>query len=376
MDSLSAQAQAQVQANLNALGTSAKAQIQATTGVDLNNQRVQQGATSALSLLQNGYNPASDADSAQLIHAIAGGCALIPGGAVFGAYIELLWQAGQAVACPLENAFAAIGLGQPSPTCGGAPCTHTGPPSTPASIIAESELPQNWNQVGSFSSLAVGALATYAAQNLNCKGGVPPGMVIDAVIAVWNQTHSNSDYVSILIPPLEMFGTGSSGVLIPYWQSISSNSPSGSIDPYVFYAFQSVTSIMQQDQAALSTPVQANGSWAPWSVMTGLPSTNPRVVSINNGPLIVPAGASAPKAPTTVAGHVAALGVGGVVGGMALAWATGQSGNAVFSAAWRMVQGWVKGGLEGVERHTGPLSLGGGASERPRRRRRRATSRR
>jgi hypothetical protein len=373
MDSLSAQAQAQVQAKLDAASASVKAQVQATTGVDLNSQRVQQGATSALSLLQHGYNPASDADSAQLVHAIAGGCALIPGGQIFGAYVELLWQVGNQVACPLENAFASIGMGSPSPACGGAACTHTGPPATAASVIAGSALPANWNSQGSFSSLAVGALATYAAQNMNCKGGVPPGMVVDAVVAMWNQTHQSTATVLVLIPPLAIYGAGSSPVLIPFWQSVS-NATTGNVDPYVYYAFQPVAVV--NASSIYSVPMQ-EGDWnspgMPAVAGTLFGSTPPRVVRINAGMLIDPATGAAPKN-TTVAGHAGAILGGGFIGGMMLAIATGRSANVVFDGAWNILQTWAKDALGAVE---GGIKVSTGAAEGlGRKRRRHAASRR
>lgn len=360
MDSLSAQAQAQVQSNLNALGTSAKAQIQAQTGVDLNNQRVQQGATSALGLLQHGYDPSSDADSAELIHAIAGGCALIPGGAVFGAYVELMWQVGNQVACPLENAFAQIGLGQASPACGGAPCTSSGG-WTAQTIIDASSLPANWNAPGSFSSLAVGALATCAAKGLNCKGGTPPGLVIDAVVAIWNKTHAGPP-VQIWIPPLGLAPGlgGGSPVLIPFWQNVSS-STTGSVDPNVYYAFKPVSDV---PTATLPAVAYTLGG-----------STPPQVVSINSGPAVVPAGVTPPKT-TTAAGHASALVLGVAAGGLLNAWVTGKAVDKVFGGAWDIVAGWVKGGLGAVEGGMKVSMAAGESLGRRGRRRRHAASRR
>ena len=365
MDTISAQAQAQVQANLDAASANVKATVYAQTGVDLNNQRVQQGARSALSLLQNGYNPASDADSAQLIHAIAGGCALIPGGQIFGAYVELLWQAGNAAACPLENAFASIGMGSPSPACGGQACTRTGPPATAASVIASSELPANWNSLGSFSSLAVGALATYAAQNMNCKGGVPPGMVVDAVVTMWNQTHSDSASVLILVPPLALYGAGGSSVIIPFWQNVS-NATTGNVDPYVYYAFQATAAI----PSSFNVPT-VEGEWneagMPAVAGTLFGSTAPRLVRINAGSLVDPSTGKAPKT-TTVAGHAGAILGGGFVGGMMLAIATGRSANVVFDGAWNILQAWAKDALGAVE---GGIKVSTGAAEGLSRRKRR-----
>ena len=368
MDSVSAQLQGQVQSRLDAASTYTKGQIQSVTGVDVNDQRIQKGASSALSLLQNGYNPASDADSAQLIHAIAGGCALIPGGQIFGAYIELIWQAGNAVACPLESAFASIGMGSPSPACGGQACTHTGPDTTAASVIASSELPANWNSLGSFSSLAVGALATYAAQNMNCKGGTPPGMIIDAVVAMWNQTHSNSTSVLVLIPPLALYGAGGAPTIIPWGQNVS-NSTTGNVDPYVYYAFQATAAI----PSSFNFP-SVEGEWTSFS-NPGTPavapflfgSTPPRMVRINSGPLVTSAGASGSKT-TTVAGHAGAILGGGFVGGMMLAIATGRSANVVFDGAWNILQAWAKDALGAVE---GGIKVSTGAAEGLSRRKRR-----
>lgn len=370
MDSFSAQAQAQVQSRFDSASTSVKAQIQAHTGVDVNNQRIQQGATSAMSLMQNGYNPDSQQDNANLIHAISGGCALIPGGAIFGAYIELLWQVGNAIACPVQNAFASIGLGTP---CGAPPCAHTGPDATASSVISANTLPSGWNTTGTFSSLVIGALATYAAKTLNCKGGAPPGVIVDACVAIWNKTHAGPAF-SIWIPPLGAdIGGMSTGALIAGQGVVAGgNSPSGQAgqDPNIFYAFQAVQAI-QYSAGALAYPYSGGDTWTPFNIIgapPGIAWTQPRVVSLNLGPI-----AAAEHPAVTVAKHASVIAIGGVAGGLAYAWMTGKAVEPVFMGAWNILSGWVTGGLTAVEHATGPLALG--ARENRRRGRRAAKKR-
>ena len=194
---------AALQAKLSDASTQAQAELAAQTGVNLNQQRVSQGASSAISLAQNGYNPASDSDNANLVHAIAGGLCLVPGvGPILGAAVEGLWLVGNQVACPLENAFSSIGFGSPSPACGGKVCTTSGNwsvasiLSTLSGLHALPKMPK-----GSFAAFVVPVLAYGAAQNANCKGSAPPATLVDAAVAIWNKSHAGPA-VAYLVPAL------------------------------------------------------------------------------------------------------------------------------------------------------------------------------
>lgn len=383
MDSISAQAQAQVQARYDALTTSAKAEILAKTGVDVNDARVQKGAVATASLLQNGYNPSSDADSAKLVHSISGGlCLFVPIGPVLAGYLELIWQIGNAVSCPLENAFSSMGLGSPSPACGGKPCNSSGN-WTAAGIIGDgSSYPSGWNQTGSFTSLVIPMLATAAAQGMNCKGGTPTDMIVDACVVMWNRVHEGPS-IQIWVPPLGVDpGVGGvSPILIAgTGEQVSGSAPSAKAgqDPNIYYAFQPVSVIKSSGQdgsSSFSLALDASkGSdvWTPFGIPNappGLSWTYPRIVTINAGALIDPSTGKVAKS-TTVVGHAGAILGGGFVGGLLLSVATGRSANSVFDGAWGILQTWAKDALGAVE---GGIKVSTGAAEglsRKKRRRR------
>lgn len=346
--------QAQLQTKLSTASSDVQAQIYAQTGVDTNQTRVSQGASSAYSLLQNGYNPDSSSDNANLVHAIAGGLCLIPGaGPVLGAAVEGLWAIGNAVGCPLENAFASIGFGSPSPACGGKVCATSGNWTAQGILQSQAHLPDM--PKGSFASIVMPALATYAAQNLNCKGGFPPGMIVDACAAIWNQTHSgpSEDY---FVPPLGLYAAGGSADIVPAWGSVS-NASTGNVDQNVYYAFQSVSSIMARDGGIDPLNFPKAGALLGTSLA--------RKISLNSGALIAPP--APPEHPvTTVAKHASVIAVGGVVGGLAYAWVTGKAVEPVFMGAWNILSGWVKGSLGAVE---GGLRVASHVGESRRRRR-------
>jgi hypothetical protein len=274
--SVTAEFQAQLQGKLSQLSSDATAQLQAQTGIDVNNARVQQGAMGALSIAQHGYNPGDPADNAKLVHAIAGGLALaVPLGTILGAYVELMWDVGNAAACPLLKVFSSIGLTQSD--CDSPPCATSGNWSAGALLLGASQshgLPPM--PTGSFASFVVPALAEYLAQADNCKGGFPPSVVVDAAVNIWNATHAGPA-VDLYVPPLSPFLTGVD--IIPHGNTTGCL-PNGvcDTDPNVAYAFAPLSSTY-------------------WGVISQSPSPPPftgfvggydpaRVVSVNSGPAI------------------------------------------------------------------------------------------
>jgi hypothetical protein len=337
---------ADLQARLSAQSASVQQTIASETGVDTNNARVSQGAQSAATLIQHGYDPNSAADSANLIHAIAGGAALIPGaGPILAGAIEALWLVGNQIACPVTNAFASIGMGTP---CGAPPCKTTGGPFTTAQLLTSnaSQLPSM--PTGSFASLAVPAIATYAAQAGNCKGGMPPGSIVDAVVAVWNAVHAGPP-IGYFIPPIaELDGSVTPDVL-GLWGQESGTTPAAKAgkDPNVYYGFGPVQKIVSDGYYQSNPPSNLNEAqdWAAFTVPpapAGMDFTSPRIVLVNSGAFVPPPppgkkhldfhlGPPAPP-PTALAALTAnfnALPIGGkavVVGGSAvLAAAAGGS---------------------------------------------------
>lgn len=306
LGSVSGDFQASVQSRINSLGSQSAAALQSTTGVDVTQARVSTGAAAAASLASNGYDPSSTADNDKLVLAIAGGTALIPVvGPAAAAAVEALYQVGKVVACPLEQAFASIGLSTLPPSCGGSPCQHTGADATAASVLASNSGDLPSHDPTSFGALVLGALATGAASALNCRGAVPPGVIVDAVVLIWNQTHSGPT-AAYLVPPLNEINQGSmafgSPSLITTWGGAggSANTPATRAhqDPYVFYAFFPVgTTTPDHPSGGLPT---AAGPWTPWSVARPPPGQNvdpPRVVMVNTGPLLPPATMTIPGAP-------------------------------------------------------------------------------
>jgi hypothetical protein len=361
-DTVTAQFQASVQAKLQTAGSDAQAQLYAKTGVDTNQAKVKQGAISAVGLLQNGYNPANDSDNANLVHAISGGLCLVPAiGPLLGAAVEGLWAVGNAVGCPLENAFASIGFGSPSPACGGVQCKSSGD-WTAATIMQASALPAM--PTGSFASIVIPAIAMNSAESLNCKSGMPPGQVVDAIAAIWNHTHAGPA-IDYFIPPLAGAPDPTSQVItgtatiIPFWQNVS-NSTTGNVDPNVYFAFQPVSSIAAKLNDSSSNVSTYFATYFP--AASGLWSVSPgRIVSLNSGPLLTDMALSTAS---SIAKHAAVVGGGAVLGGLIYAWVSGKAVNAVFEGAFGILKGWVGTAAGEVE---GSLAA---AETRGRRRRR------
>ena len=343
---VSAQFHTQLQGQIDRLDAAGKAELESVAGVDASNPRVQQGAVSALSLVQHGFTPGNEADEAALIHTIAGGlCLAGPVGAAIGAYIEALWQVGNALACPTERLFASLGFGDPSPACGGQPCASTGHWTTQG-VMAASRLPDL--VTGTFRALAIPALATYIAQASNCKANFPPSVVVDGAVAMWNAVHEGPS-VDLYVPPLFSMAT-SEGIVLPFWDNVTgcltSDPKTCNVDPNVYYAFYPIllmpwASLDQIVQAAPPPPeVTPLDPPRIVSIQGGalLPADHPRVVSLHFGSGGAGSMASSPSTGKKVA-IGAAVAVGSVLTTSALvAWARGEAFGHLWSGVWKKVR--------------------------------------
>jgi hypothetical protein len=282
---------AELQARLNAQAASVQQTIADETGVDTTNARTAQGAASAATLLQHGYDPSNSSDNANLVHAIAGGAALIPGpGPILAGAIEGLWLVGNAIACPVTDAFASIGLGTP---CGSPPCKSSGNWSA-AELLTTYAHALPAMPLGSFASLCVPALAMYAANAANCKGGMPPDVIIDAVVAIWNATHAGPA-VGYFIPPISELGNSITPAMLVVWTQNSGTTPAGraGMDPNAYYGFGPVQKIISDGYYESNPPADINRAqdWQPFSIAPtppGMSASTPRIVSVNSGALLPP----------------------------------------------------------------------------------------
>ena len=337
--SLTTQFMSQVSAKLSASGPAVQQTIADKTGLNTTDTRVTQGAQSAATLLSNGYNPNSSSDNANLIHAIAGGCALfVPAGDIVAAALEALWTVGNQIACPVTNAFASIGLGTP---CNAPPCRSTGN-WTPAGLLSTYAQGLPAMPTGSFASLAVPALATYAANAANCKGGMPPDAIVDAVVAIWNETHAGPA-VPYFIPPIsELGGSITPNLLVVGAESGTTQAARAGKDPNAYFAFGPVSAIIADGHYQSNPPANLNVAqdWTPFVVAappagtfsTGQSYSAPRIVMVNSGALLPakknlafhlgPAPAPAPPAAAASlsTGAKVAVGVGVVALGGAGLW--------------------------------------------------------
>ncbi len=194
---MKAQAQAAAaQAAIANAPPGAQAAWSQATGGDANASRINNGAQSALSLIQNGYDQNNLADEQKLISAIAAGVSLIPGyGIVFAGALELLNQ----VALGIGDALQAVGL-IPKPGC-----QSTGTFTT-ASKLAEWQSRGADVTPGTFGALAWPALAHNVAIFRNCqKGGLDNAMLLQALVNVWNSTMTGSA-VSVFAPTPQSYG--------------------------------------------------------------------------------------------------------------------------------------------------------------------------
>ena len=278
---------AALQSAIDQQSASIKATLAAHGGAALTSAQVQQGASSLLSLAQTGYNPDRPGDSANLVHVISGGLCLIPAvGPLLGGAVEGLWAVGNALGCPTEQAFASIGFGSPSPACGGHPCTTSGNWTT-ASVLTENAGALPPMPVGSFASLMVPALAENAAQAADCKPSIPPNVLVDAVVMLWNQNHAGPA-VPYFIPAIgETLGgaMGSTMLLGGMGYRVSGSTPSAraGLHPNIYYAFQPAS------KAVADGLLQVSGTrivYWPYLTLAGAPGvalTSPRIVMVNSG---------------------------------------------------------------------------------------------
>lgn len=343
---LSASFNANLHGYISHLSTQGQAELQQYAGIDATNPRVQQGAASALSLIQHGFTPGNEQDEAALIHTIAGGlCLAGPVGAVIGAYVELLWQVGNALACPAAHFFEGLGFGAAGPACGEAPCQSTGNWTTQG-VMSASALPDLSQAQGTFRALVIPALASYIAQASNCKASFPPSVVVDGCVAMWNTLHEGPP-IDLYVPPLFSMAT-SEGQVFPHWDTTTQCDASGNCaqvqDPNVKYAFYPMLLLpFTLAQAQSSSPPEIT------------PVDPPRIVTINGGAL-VPASAASAAAQRVVTLHFggstttapstgtkvaigAAVATGAVVTGSALvAWLRGETFSQLWGGAWKAVR--------------------------------------
>jgi len=278
-----------VQTAISQQASSVQNEIAAQTGVDTTSATVTQGAGAAVSLLNTGYDPSNTADSANLVHVIAAGLCLVPGiGPILGGAVEALWAVGNAVACPLENAFASIGFG---PACGAPPCKTSGN-WTAATVLQENAGALPAMPRGSLASLMIPALAYTAAQAAHCQYGPPPAAIVDAVVSLWNKTHAGPA-APYYVPSI---GEGAANQVSTFLlggrgESVSGSSASAraGVVPNIFYAFGPAQAATAAGLAFSGTAISFN----PFPVTSGAPPgvglTAPRLLMVNTGELLPPA---------------------------------------------------------------------------------------
>jgi len=283
--------QAELQGRINALGSQGAATLQSATGIDVTQGRVASGAAAALSLAQGGFDPTSSDDEGKLVAAISGGLCLIPAvGPILGASVEGLYQVGEAISCPLMKVVSSLGIGPLPPACGGSACT-TSSNWTTAGVLSNNVRALPSRPQGSFQELVVSALASFASSAANCKATLPPGVIVDAAVKIWNQTHAGPA-VAYLVPPLNQinqgivaFGDPSS--ILTTWPTVSGPGPAEQAgkDPYAYYAFQPLSSIPSSEHPNLSAGGQL------WPIAPPPAGSNvdpPRIVMVNTGALLTP----------------------------------------------------------------------------------------
>lgn len=292
--------QAQLQTRISGLGTQAQTTLQQQTGVNVTQPRVAAGAAAAVSLASNGFNPNDAADRQKLVAAIAGGLCLIPAvGPALGAAVEALYQVANAISCPTMKLAADLGLGDLPPECGGSPCTSTGNWTT-AGILSSNAGSLPAQPSGSFAQFACAALAEYAAQAANCKASLPPGLIVDACVNIWNQTHAGPS-TPYLVPPLFMVNKGITAfgppTIVNVWQNVSGTGSAPSLrankDPYAYYAFGALSAIPSSEHPNLNaSPAGQLWAVAPSAVYNVDP---PRFVMVNTGAATSASSAQTPQ---------------------------------------------------------------------------------
>jgi hypothetical protein len=356
--SYTAQIGANLQSNASAAGAS---YIQAQTGVDVTQGRVASGVAAAGHLATNGFDPTNPDDRQAMVATIAGGLSLIPAvGPALGAALEALYQIAQPLACPTAKFFHAVGLTQSD--CDSPPCSYSGPAPTVDSLASSFAQPPAAGGPG-FAQMVNGALLTNAASALACKSSVPPSVIVDGIVTIWNRTHQGPA-VDIYIPPLLPMMP-----LIPQWGSVN-NRYTGSVDPNLYYAFTPASTTYWSEDLS-QAPAPPPNSAPPANIYGALYAAWPfeafpspaRYVQVNQGALIEPTAAThvarlqvagivraaqAAQAAQAAAGSSAASTAGAVVAGVGVAallatavvsWATGKAIDVVLTQAWKKVVG-------------------------------------
>jgi hypothetical protein len=120
---------------------------------------------------------------------------------------------------------------------------------------------------------------------------MPPGQVVDAIVALWNQIHAGPA-AAVYVPPLNTFPNTIGGIIAASSGKAGATvvAPlTGNVDPNAFYAFQLVAPI--QAMAAMKPP-QAYQLPYPTSVVANAfsgiltPPSTARQVMVNQGALI------------------------------------------------------------------------------------------
>jgi hypothetical protein len=225
-------------------------------------------------------------------------------GPVLGAYVEGMYYLGKAIYAPLQNAFASIGLGEPADA---PPCATHGDPMTPERIVTIQKQGLPATPKGSFAELMVGALAMYASNEANCKGGIAPQDLVDAVVKLWNQGHKGPAK-PYFIPPLSNGGTGLARAIIPNAPPDShSTTPAAKAgkDPNVYYAFGPASSLshylgnpsLTDSSKWKAPPFPVNEPPVGGMFASNYTYTPPRLVQVNTGAAIPPAAPAPAPAP-------------------------------------------------------------------------------
>jgi hypothetical protein len=313
---LTLQAQAQMnaqvaagQAQLAKLGGQAKATWDASQTALANNLRIVNGANAAAGLLQNGYDPNSDADNQAAITAVAGGLSLIPAvGPLLGGALLIL----DAIALGIAKGLEAIGLiAKPG-------CFNTQGTWTPAQIVASTFPNGIPYPPGSFATLVVAALAQNTADRLNCKPTYPNEWILTGIVALWNAGTVGHNSTKIFVPTLDPD-------LVPMFKQ---DSVFGRMteNALVQSAFQPVANVSLTMQEYGQTIDVNDGPYTPPLNVVGIVRQPPVVGGANASTTTSTAGKVATGA--VVVTGAAAIGIG------IWAWATKQAYSSALKRVW------------------------------------------
>ena len=250
------------------LSGSLQSQWANATSPQANNARIGAGVSSATSLLENGYDPHSDADNQKLITAVAGAVSLIPGvGTVLGGAVLLLDAVGQAIAKVLED-VGLIWFGCRSSnnwTTGGAF----------DAMNAGNALPPTNNR--DFASLVLPMLAANFTKVLNCQGALQNLQIVTAAASMWNAGASG--------PPMTVYVPA---LAISTSQVFVVDRPGYSQLPYAFRPAASVYDIPNGDATD-------NGYGGLQAGISNTPASPPFILQLNGSTYSPPAQPQAAK---------------------------------------------------------------------------------